>query len=190
MNQIKNLWLNVLWNIIIFVGVYKAVNFFIYDSIPTKELLNYIPAMGLTVLILLAMCLLNFITTAFGYPREFNNSKLYLVAPLNSVFLLFILLNFLTGNIKVFRTMEYAYIGRYYNKKIYFYLFTPYNFCRMTSGDYRGTEYDVKNIKKRLEEHHADLMEEQQSPKDTFRKWDGALDDQTKRIKTIKQITQ
>lgn len=187
MNQIRNLWINVLINITFCTGLYYFLNI-LYNTMTTQERLQTMPLTGAWVLILFLTCVANFAVSALTYTRELNEGTLYLLPPLSGVILIFIGINYLFGNIKKISTVDYSYIGRYYNNKVYYYFFTP--FCMYRSGydSYGGSDYDMRTIKESLRKIHVDYLSETVTPKDKFKKWDGALDAETKRINTINNI--
>lgn len=188
MNQIRNLCIIALSNIIVYVGIYYLLDILVFKSMSALERSQALPLTGAWILTLLIISIINFAISAVGYSQEFNKMQLFFVPPLSGIILIFIGFNYIIGNIKKFSTVDFCYIGRYSNRKVYYYMFTPFCLYRAGYDFYSGSDYDYGTIKESLSKIHENYINEITTPKDRFKEWDGTLDTETKRIKAIKNI--
>lgn len=179
MNQIRNLWTNVLSNIAIIFGWFYLINNVIFpdtSDIGTVILNNTLPS--ILALLIIFLCA--------SIPSKLDDVRL--VPPLGFFILVYILWNYLSGNMKIIRSLDYAYIGRYYDNKIYVYNFRPFYFTYLDKFSYNGTEDSIVDLKLNLKRSHDNLVVEPDSVKNSFKNWDGTVDPESKRINTIDKI--
>ncbi len=180
MNQIRNLWIIILSNIV----VISLISYVMAELTKGKSLALTIAQ---TLVVICIMVALNLILSAFIFMTDSTDDIVYLVPPASFFILLYILVNHIMGNIKLIRSMDYTYFGRYRNKKIYVYNFTPYCMHRLDYFIYNGPE-DIGSLKSSLLETHNSLNKIPCATKNSFVQWDGTVDEESKRIRTIDKI--
>lgn len=180
MNQQRNLIINTLLNIL---GA-SALFYFIMPGNIRKD-----PGLTLLLFILVSFIagLINIMLSVMFANADAKKEKLYICPPLGFFVQIYFYYCYIKGNVKLLRSTTYLYYARYTEKDIIIYLFKPFYMCRIGKYSFDCTDPDhIRRLDNTVHRLHEKLTKTTRM--DTFKKWDGTLNPEAKRIKTIDNI--
>lgn len=180
MKQKRNLLINTIMNIIGFSILY-------YLIIPPNFKKD--PAFSVVFLILVST-LVGFLNVMFSIlfaNNDAKNDKIYICPPTGFFVQLYFYYCYLKGRVKPLRSNSYLYFARYTETHIIIYLFKPFYMARIGKYSFDCTDPDhIRRLDNTVARLHEELVKSTRM--DAFKKWDGTLNPEAKRINTIDNI--
>ncbi len=183
MNQKRNLIWNIVLNIIVFIGIVLLTNALIAEKYSGTS--RYFVLLGSLTALVSLLCKA---VGIFIYNKEFSEERCAHIPPLSGFILLYYGYQYIKSRTKMINFENYSYYSRIYDDYVTIYNIGPCYIQRIGHSFYSGAPEDVKEIHRKLKLFHDSKYKKKSE--DKFREWDGAVDDQAKRIKTIEKIIQ
>lgn len=175
MHQIRNLFLNILTMIL----SVSAIPFIITKIWGKPYDLPHV------IIICVFLVIMSIVLSFFSFDTD--TTIYYKFPPSNIVTIIYFGIHALCGNIKIIKTVDYKFFCRYSNGRIYVYEFQWCTYAKIISMDYEDSNFTTNAIRTRLYKRLEIPLSHDKKSKD-FKSWTGALDEESKRISTIKNI--
>lgn len=181
MNQIRNLILNVLFNVV-FMVLLIHFNFTI-----TSDHTDILPFIIFTLIEVVVMSII--IGMVQSDMRDFT-----ITPPIGVATLIYLLIEYLKGKVKLVKSEYGSYIARYDNEVIKIYVFKMFSYVRIYEIAFNGSEECIQSVHEYFKSIKDKRIEKQEERKkrqkkiNNFKEWDGTVDAKTKRIDTINKI--
>lgn len=177
MKQTRNLILNILLNLMAITGIgllslYYGTDKFDYSV--SFYILNF-----LYIALISAFGMMVTSQSATYYRRKYPIPACFFV-------LGFYLIQYLIGDAKIIRSTTGKYYSRFANDEIIVYYMSPFYIEKIGEYNYTGTPDNLATLKDHLDAYYTGRH--MTTPRATYREWDGALDDASRRINTIDNI--
>lgn len=177
MKQTRNLIINLFLNLLLITGV---VSLSLYIG---PDTFNY--SLSFYIVNLLYIFLLSCLGMIFSASSKSYLRRKYPM-PTCLFILIFYLVQYLLGDAKKIRFTNGKLYSRFYNEEIIVYYISPFYVEKIGSYGYSGTPENLLSIKSYLDSYF--YTNHIATSKLNYRKWDGALDAESKRMNTIDNI--
>lgn len=135
------------------------------------------------IVVLVCSTLLSCVASFFSHDNDITE----IFPPISILTYLYFVLHALCGNVKVIRTVDYKFFCRYTDGKINIYDFGVLTYSRIIRMEFDNTSHTSNRIRTNLYKYLEVPLDHHKKEK-YFKGWDGSLDEQSKRISTIKNI--
>lgn len=175
MHQVRNLVLNVIWNVGIVV-LLVCLNVYSFTKLPWH---------GIMFATLFEMCIIQWI---FNRLTDEYDSRRYAYPPFGVVILAVLLFSyFYKRKLRVLKSQDYKVFAFCEDGTVNIIYFDKFMFELLGDISFNGSEDSKKQIIYQIE-HEVDSRYPKSANEYDFNNWDGTLDEATKRKNTIKNI--